>query len=175
MVNGMITCEEIYPQLAAYSDDELTTTQRELIQRHLDHCEHCSAEVHSLQSLSRHLTHTFDAFEAPSWIEQVVLAAVREADRTYEAERMKWATMFVASAMAFVVVGGALSPIGSLVWTLLGLLTHVLKAIFGTLVDLPFGAGTSLFSRGFVVLCFTLSLLSGGVFIRWYRRLHAIS
>ncbi len=47
----VINCQHVWDHISGYLDDTLTAEERKLIQRHLDHCEICSAILDSTRNI----------------------------------------------------------------------------------------------------------------------------
>ncbi len=47
----VIECKHVWDQISDYLDDSLSPEMRELVQRHLEHCEICSAILDSTRNI----------------------------------------------------------------------------------------------------------------------------
>lgn len=61
----VIDCKHVWDHISGYLDDTLTPEERELIQRHLEHCEICSAILDSTRNIVV-LTADDRVFELPA-------------------------------------------------------------------------------------------------------------
>lgn len=167
----MITCDVTPEQISAYYDEELAGAAQAKMELHVASCPHCQQELAAVAAMSTNIGQTLQSFQAPSWIEQVVMAAIGEQIDAYQAVRMKWGTFIVALMMALGVFGIAFSPLGRLVWSIARILLHGGRTVFRTLLNLPFGAGTGLFSSSFVIVCFAFAIVCAvavfGLSRRW--------
>jgi anti-sigma factor RsiW len=51
VVSVVIECKHVWDQISDYLDDSLSPEMRELVQRHLEHCEICSAILDSTRNI----------------------------------------------------------------------------------------------------------------------------
>lgn len=165
-----MTCEITSEQVSSYYDGELLGAARVKMELHIAACVECQKQLATYRAMSSAISCELRTLEAPSWIEQMVLATIGERLDTYQAVRMKWGTLLVALLMAASVIAIAVSPIGRLVWSVLRMLMHGGRTVFRTLPNLPFGAGTGLFSSSFVVICFGFSIVCAIVLLGLSRR-----
>jgi predicted anti-sigma-YlaC factor YlaD len=47
----VLNCKHVWDYISAYLDDTMTSDMRELVQKHLDHCEICSAILDSTRNI----------------------------------------------------------------------------------------------------------------------------
>lgn len=65
----VIDCKHVWDHISGYLDDTLTREERALIQRHLEHCEICSAILDSTRNIVV-LTADDRVFELPAGFSQ---------------------------------------------------------------------------------------------------------
>lgn len=76
-------CRNIREKLSDYVDNELSDEETKLVDEHLKACQKCS---HALEELRKIVAHTqgLDEAEPPPWLEQKVMAELRENERRKE-------------------------------------------------------------------------------------------
>ena len=83
----VIACKHVWTYLSEYIDDSLDAETRELVQRHLDHCEICSAILDSTRNILI-LTADERVFELPVGFSQRLHARLeRELNRELNPDR----------------------------------------------------------------------------------------
>ncbi len=76
-------CRNIREKLSDYADNQLSAKEKKLVDGHLKACQKCS---HALEELRKIIAHTqgLDEAEPPPWLEQNVMAELRDNERRKE-------------------------------------------------------------------------------------------
>lgn len=78
----MIDCKHVWDRISEFLDDTLSPESRELVQKHLEHCEVCSAILDSTRNILI-LTTDERVFELPVGYSERVHARLEEEIRFY--------------------------------------------------------------------------------------------
>lgn len=78
----MIDCKHVWERISEFLDDTLSPETRELVQRHLEHCEVCSAILDSTRNILI-LTTDERVFELPVGYRERLHARLEEEIRFY--------------------------------------------------------------------------------------------
>ncbi|MGA2848810.1 MAG: zf-HC2 domain-containing protein [Terracidiphilus sp.] len=78
----MIDCKDVWDRISEFLDDTLSPGARELMQRHLEHCEVCSAILDSTRNILI-LTADERVFELPVGYSERLHARIEEEIRFY--------------------------------------------------------------------------------------------
>ena len=78
----MIDCKDVWDRISEFLDDTLSPGARELMQRHLEHCEVCSAILDSTRNILI-LTADERVFELPVGYSERLHARLEEEIRPY--------------------------------------------------------------------------------------------
>ena len=78
----MIDCKHVWDRISEFLDDSLSPESRELMQKHLEHCEVCSAILDSTRNILI-LTADERVFELPLGYSERLHARIEEEIRSY--------------------------------------------------------------------------------------------
>lgn len=125
-------------QLSAYMDNELSETERQQVEEHLDTCPGCSALLTDLSGIKNQVFAAYHSIEAPGGFEDRVINAIGlHATRENGTKGSIWLLVPLVSVLCFisivlVVLGSYLFKIGSIMLKVAYNLIHVFGDVLGS-------------------------------------------
>jgi predicted anti-sigma-YlaC factor YlaD len=120
-----MNCESIHPLLSGFLDGELTDHEFELVHHHVLECQTCLNTVEEMKEIRKQMQDAFFSISAPERLEHIIFNQLQGLHQVEQMNRLSKGIQYGAVIMSLWIVAILISPVGTVIWSMFHIVSHI--------------------------------------------------